>query len=166
MNASHPAGTRHILVADDDRNDFLLIQLAFQKAGLSVALSHVLDGQQAVDYLTASGQFKDRAGQPLPDLLLLDLKMPKMDGFDVLTFLRNDPSLQQMRVVVLSASQIQEDIEKALELGAKRFLTKPADFMELVEMARHIFRRWLEDRQGKPEMGQRLSEIEKRQMGG
>src|SRR5690349_18054441 len=144
-DATRQTDTRRILVADDDRNDFLLVQLAFQKAGLSVALSHVLDGQQAIDYLTGTRQFKERDGKPLPDLLLLDLKMPRVDGFDVLTFLRNDPSLSKLRVVVLSASQIQEDIEKALQLGAKEFLTKPADFMELVAMARHIFRRWLAD---------------------
>jgi len=134
---------RHVLVADDDRNDFLLVQLAFQKAGLSVSLSHVLDGQQAVNYLTGSGQFKERAGKPLPDLLLLDLKMPLMDGFDVLTLIKKHATLNTLPVVVLSASQIEEDIKRALQLGAADFLTKPADFTELVVMIRGLYGRWL-----------------------
>jgi CheY-like chemotaxis protein len=143
MDTPQQKRVRHVLVADDDRNDFLLVNLAFQKAGLSVNLSHVLDGQQAVNFLTANGHFKERASKPLPDLLLLDLKMPMMDGFDVLTFLKNHPSLRDLAVVVLSASQIQEDISRALQLGAADFLTKPADFSELVAMMRSIFSRWL-----------------------
>jgi CheY-like chemotaxis protein len=135
----------HILVADDDRNDFLLVQLAFQKAGLEVNLSHVLDGQQAVNYLTVSGQFKDRAGKALPDLLLLDLKMPMMDGFDVLALMKKHPSLHTLPVIVLSASQIEEDINRARELGARDFLTKPADFGDLVRLIRGVFARWLQD---------------------
>lgn len=143
MDYSQPNRIPHVLVADDDSNDFLLIQLAFQKAGLQVMLSHVLNGQLAVDFLTAGGQFKSRAGKPLPDLLLLDLKMPLMDGFDVLTFVKNDPSLKSLPVIVLSASQIQEDIARALGLGAGEFLTKPADFSELVDMAQSLFSQWL-----------------------
>src|ERR1044071_8624173 len=143
MHSFDQSRVRHVLVADDDRNDFLLVQLAFQKAGLSVTLTQVLDGQQAVDYLTASRQFKERAGKPVPDLLLLDLKMPLMDGFDVLTFLKKHPSLHSLPVVVLSASQIEDDIARALKLGASDFLTKPADFGDLVNMVRALFERWL-----------------------
>src|SRR5437016_12071300 len=135
--------TRHVLVADDDRNDFLLVQLAFQRAGLPVHLGHVLDGQQAVDYLTAKHKFQHRAGEPLPDLLLLDLKMPLMDGFDVLAYVRKESSLKKLPVVVLSASQIEEDIRKALHLGADQFLTKPADFSALVDLMKGVFARWL-----------------------
>jgi two-component system response regulator len=137
------AKLRNVLVADDDRNDFLLVQLAFQKAGLPVSLTHVLDGQQAVDYLSAANQFAHRSGEPLPDLMLLDLKMPLMDGFDVLSALKKRPSLQSLPVVVLSASQIKEDIARAMDLGARDFLTKPADFPALVEIARSVFHRWL-----------------------
>ena len=141
---SPPQHSPHILVADDDRNDFLLVQLAIQKAGLQVTLSHVMDGQQVIDFLTANHRFKDRAGKPLPDLLLLDLKMPLMDGFDVLKFLQPHPVLHSLPVVVLSASQIEEDISRALSLGARDFFTKPADFTALVDTVRIVFRRWIE----------------------
>jgi len=133
----------NVLVADDDRNDFMLVQLAFQKVGLPVNLFLVLDGQQVMDFVSAANKFKSRAGQPLPDLLLLDLKMPLMDGFDVLSFLKAQPALQSLPVVVLSASQIREDIARAMELGAREFLTKPADFPALVALVRALFSRWL-----------------------
>lgn len=134
---------RHVLVADDDRNDFLLVQLAFQRAALPVRLNHVLDGQQAIDYLLGKHKFQQRAGEPLPDLLLLDLKMPLMDGFDVLSYIRKDSTLKKLPVVVLSASQLEEDIRKALRLGADQFLTKPADFAMLVDLVKALFARWL-----------------------
>jgi CheY-like chemotaxis protein len=134
---------RNVLVADDDRNDFMLVQLAFQKAGVPVSLRHVLDGQQAVDYLSAANQFAHRAKESLPDLLILDLKMPLMDGFDVLSFLKKHPTLRRLPVVVLSASQIDEDIAKAKDLGAREFLTKPTDFPALVEIARSLYAEWL-----------------------
>jgi len=155
MDSADQSRVHHVLVADDDRNDFLLVQLAFQKAGHSVTLSHVLDGQQAVDYLTAARQFKDRAGKSVPDLLLLDLKMPMMDGFDVLTFLKVHPSLNTLPVVVLSASQIEEDIARAVKLGARDFLTKPADFGDLVNMVRALFGRWLQSGSQKNMSGER-----------
>src|SRR5438874_8216274 len=150
MGNAPPNHPPHVLVADDDRNDFMLVQLAFQKAGLPVGLSHLIDGQQVIDFLTASHRFKDRAGKPLPDLLLLDLKMPLMDGFDVLTFLKKHPGLHSLPVVVLSASQIEEDISRALKLGARDFFTKPADFSALVETVRVVFRRWLEGQPPNP----------------
>jgi|ERR1041385_2462589 two-component system response regulator len=153
---------RHVLIADDDRNDFLLVQLAFQKAGLPVTLSHVMNGQQVLDFIMGTGQFKDRPEKRLPDLLLLDLKMPLMDGFDVLTYLRTQPRLESLPVVVLSASQIDEDISRALKLGARDFFTKPADFNALVEVVGVLFRRWINGPEGKAATGQPQSQAEHR----
>src|SRR4051812_28573679 len=98
---------QHILLAEDDPNDVLLIQRAFQKAGLRIALEVVADGEQAIEYLSGRGIYSNREKYPLPFLLLLDLKMPGIDGFEVLQWIRGQPSLKRLLVVVLTSSILQ-----------------------------------------------------------
>src|SRR5438034_1265664 len=101
-----------ILLAEDDPNDVLLIQRAFQKAGLPYVVKVVPDGGDAIEYLSGRAEYSDREKFPLPFLLLLDLKMPGTDGFEVLQWVRSDPDLKRLLVVVLTSSDLQEDVDR------------------------------------------------------
>jgi CheY-like chemotaxis protein len=137
------AGFSTVLIADDDQNDVFFLRRAFQKSGLSHRLFEVQDGQQAVDYLSGLPPFQDRSQYPLPSLLLLDLKMPKMTGFEVLSWLKTQPALQQIPVVVLSGSNQVRDVEQARSLGAAEYHVKPADFDDLLKFVRDLDVKWL-----------------------
>jgi CheY-like chemotaxis protein len=132
-----------ILLAEDREEDIILIQKAFEKAGIRNPLFTVRNGEEAINYLTAVGRFSDRHHYPLPALLLLDLKMPGTDGFDVLRWLRTQPDLASLRVVVLTSSDDIRDVNKAYQLGANSFLVKPLDFHNTVAMAETIMDYWL-----------------------
>src|SRR6478736_75172 len=123
---------RTILVADDDQNDVFFLRRAFQKSGFAHLVMHVMDGQEAIDYLRGESDYSDRSRFPLPSLLLLDLKMPKVDGFDVLTWLKGRSELKEIPVVVLSSSSREDDIQRARSLGANDYLVKPSDFEQLL----------------------------------
>src|SRR5437899_6823838 len=117
-----------ILLVDDNPDDVLLIQRAFQKAGLRDALKVVRDGAQAIQYLSGSGLYAERQRFPLPFLVLLDLKMPGTDGFDVLQWTRAQPELRRLLIVVLTSSNLQADVDRAYYIGAKSYLVKPVWF--------------------------------------
>jgi CheY-like chemotaxis protein len=134
--------SRTVLVADDDENDFIILRRAFQKAGLTHRLIHVQDGEAAIDYLSGNAPYVDRVLYPAPNLLLLDLKMPRVNGFDVLAWLQSRKDLDALNVIVLSASQLEADKNQAAQLGADDYRTKPHDFDELVQMARELDERW------------------------
>jgi CheY-like chemotaxis protein len=127
-----------VLVAEDDPNDALLLELAFGQAGLKARLHFVSDGKAAIHYLRGEPPFKDRTRYPWPDWLVLDLKMPRTTGFDVLEWLRQCPDLNPMGVAVLSGSHWQADIERAYALGANFYCTKPSDFKQLVGVAERL----------------------------
>ncbi len=133
-----------ILLAEDDPNDVLLIQRAFQKAGLRESLRVVRDGEQAIEYLSGSGPYANREKFPLPFVLLLDLKMPGTDGFEVLQWLRTDPELKRLLVVVLTSSNLQADVDRAYELGANSYLVKPVEFDAMVTMIQRFEAYWSE----------------------
>ena len=133
-----------ILLAEDDPNDVLLIQRAFQKAGLGTVLRIVSDGAEAIDYLSGRGAYADRDKFPLPYLLLLDLKMPGTDGFEVLQWVRSDEEVKRLLVVVLTSSELQEDVDRAYELGANSYLVKPVSFDEMVHMLQRFEAYWTE----------------------
>ena len=137
------SGNRTILVADDDQNDVFFLRRAFQKSGLEHSVVHVSDGQEAIDYLRGDADYSDRARFPLPALLLLDLKMPKVDGFDVLHWLKARSDLKELPVVVLSSSSREDDIQRARSLGADDYRVKPADFEQLLLLAQDVSTRWL-----------------------
>src|SRR5256885_13845161 len=111
-----------ILIAEDREEDVFLIRRAFERAGVRNPLFVVGDGQQAQDYLEGVGKYRNRDEFPLPDLVLVDLKMPKMDGFELLEWIRGTEHLRAMRIVVLTSSEDVYDVNKAYELGANSFL--------------------------------------------
>jgi CheY-like chemotaxis protein len=132
------ASDRPILVAEDEESDSFMLQLACQKAGLTRPLVMVGDGGEAMDYLSGRGRFFDRAAHPLPALVVLDLKMPRMSGFDVLGWLADQPTFKELPVVVLSSSSDVSDIKKAQALGAREYFIKPHRLEDLVNIARRI----------------------------
>ncbi len=135
---------QYILLAEDDPNDVLLIQRAFQKAGLREVLRTVRDGEQAIEYLAGRGIYANREKHPLPFLLLLDLKMPGTDGFEVLQWVRGEPELRRLLVVVLTSSNLQADVDRAYELGTNSYLVKPVEFEEMVNMIQRFEAYWTE----------------------
>jgi CheY-like chemotaxis protein len=112
-----------ILVADDSFEDVLFLSLAFRKAKINHSLTRVANGREAIEHL------RDK---PPPDLLLLDLKMPGVDGFEVLEWIRTQPALQNLPVIVLSASNLESDKTRAKELGARDYFVKDAEWEPLV----------------------------------
>jgi two-component system response regulator len=138
--------TKTLLVAEDDSNDILLLRHAFERAGFCYNLVHVADGQSAIEFLAGEHSDKVRKGLPLADLLVLDLKMPGVSGFGVLEWLRSQPQLHLLPAVILSSSDLEQDIAKALALGARQYYVKPNNFSGLVELARELSARWFEGR--------------------
>jgi len=131
-----------ILVADDDENDVFFLRRAFAKSGLLHTVIHVSDGQKAVQYLLGEGMYADRNSNPVPDLLLLDLKMPGVDGFDVLATLRSLPQVE-LPIVVFSTSSLLVDVQMAKKLGAVDYIAKPVDQDEMIKVVLTLHERWL-----------------------
>jgi len=127
-----------ILIAEDDDNDICLIKRAFHKANFDNPLTVVKDGEQAVAYLEGTGPYSDRQNHPPPALMLLDLKMPRKTGFEVLEWIRERPEFNHLPVVVLTSSQESSDISRAYALGANSYLVKPANFASLVDMMNRL----------------------------
>ncbi len=132
-----------ILLAEDDPDDVLLTQIALRKARLANPLQVVRDGEEAIAYLTGDGLFADRSQYPLPMLLLLDLKMPKVTGFEVLDWLRKQPRLGRMPVAVMSSTEHDPHIARAYELGADSYLIKPPDAEALLGLVQRLQAFWL-----------------------
>jgi len=133
-----------ILLAEDDDNDVLLIQRAFQKAGLRHVLKVVRDGEQAIAYLSGRGVYANRDTFPHPFLVLLDLKMPGTDGFEVLRWVREEPQFKRLLIVVLTSSNLQADVDRAYELGANSYLVKPVEFEEMYHLLQRFEIYWSE----------------------
>ena len=138
---------RPILYAEDEPNDAFFLQLAFKRAGVAHPLKVVPDGQQALEYLSGVGPFANRNLHPLPCLVLLDINMPKKSGFEVLTWIRQQPQLKSLPVLMLTSSSHREDMDKARELAADDYLLKPSDPLQLSGLMKSVLDRWLP---GKP----------------
>ena len=132
-----------ILVVEDDPNDILLLERAFEKTRLSNPCHIVRDGEEAITYLSGQGRFADRGRYPLPGLLLLDLKMPRKTGFEVLGWLRAQPGLRRIPTVVMTSSNQISDINRAYDLGANSYVVKPGGFDQLLEVVRSLEVHWL-----------------------
>jgi CheY-like chemotaxis protein len=132
-----------ILLIEDRQDDVVLLLRSFARAGITNPIQVVTDGEQAVGYLTGSGKYSNRAEFPLPDLILLDLKLPKMDGFDILKWIRMHRDLCNLRVVVLTSSDNIRDVNLAYSLGANSFLVKPVDFEHFVQISQALKGYWL-----------------------
>ncbi|MGE5138514.1 MAG: response regulator [Rudaea sp.] len=135
-----------ILLAEDDENDIFLMGRAFDRAGIPNPLFVVRNGQEAVDYLAGTGDYAQRDKYPLPGLMLLDLKMPWMDGFDVLKWLRTHPQFDLLPVVVLTSSKLQSDVDKSRQLGVYDYRVKPHAFDDLVRLLDDVRKCWLDER--------------------
>jgi CheY-like chemotaxis protein len=131
-----------ILLVDDSENDICLVRIAFQTAELKNPIQEAHNGDEAVAYLQGEGPFADRAQFPLPALMLLDLNMPMRDGFEVLEWVRAQPGLKRLTVIILTASLREEDVDRAFDLGANAFLVKPSSLEALTAIGRSL-RDWL-----------------------
>jgi CheY-like chemotaxis protein len=127
-----------ILIAEDDFDDTLLLQLALDRAGVTVPVSFVRDGQEVMDYLGGKPPFENRTVHPMPALVVLDLDLPRVGGFEVLEWLRPQPHLKHLLVVVLSGLQWPAQLDRAHALGASFIFLKPSDPEELVEIAHRL----------------------------
>lgn len=136
--------TRFVLLVEDDLNDVLLVKRAFGKAGVGAPIRVVNDGQAAMDYLAGRGGYADRTTHPLPSLVLLDLKLPRKSGHEVLEWLRAQPALNRVPVVVLTSSRESIDVNRAYDLGANSYLVKPVAFADLLKMAHTLDLYWLQ----------------------
>ncbi|HWN95385.1 MAG TPA: response regulator [Methylomirabilota bacterium] len=132
-----------ILHVEDDPNDVLLIARAFRKAESPAQVQVVNDGEKAVQYLAGTDTFAKRDQFPLPSLVLLDLKLPRKSGIEVLEWMRTQPGLKRIPVVMLTSSRQPIDINRAYDLGVNAYLVKPVDFDALVEMLKTVDSFWL-----------------------
>jgi CheY-like chemotaxis protein len=132
-----------LLLVEDDPNDIVLTQRAFAQASLVNPLRVVRDGEEAVNYLAGRPPYEDRTRYPAPSLILLDLKLPRRSGLEVLEWIRKQPDLEAVPVIVLTSSQETHDIERAYELGANSYLVKPVGFSGLLEMVKAIGAYWV-----------------------
>ena len=138
-----PGNVRTILHVEDDSNDVLLIARAFRKAETSAQVQVVGDGEQAINYLSGAGSFAQRDQFPLPSLVLLDLKLPRKSGIEVLEWIRRQPGIRRIPVVMLTSSRQPVDINRAYDLGANAYLVKPVNFDALVQMLKTLDSFWL-----------------------
>jgi CheY-like chemotaxis protein len=127
-----------VLHVDDDPNDTTLLQVACAKAAVDFQLQNVGDGTEVIDYLSGAGKYADRTRYEIPDLVLLDLKMPRATGWEILRWIRAHAQLKNLPVIVLSGSELQEDKVRAYEVGANSYLVKPPNFSSLVSMVKDI----------------------------
>jgi CheY-like chemotaxis protein len=133
-----------ILLVEDDSNDVILIRRAFRKAGIEIPIHIVADGEEAITYLTNQPPYDHPEKYPLPTLVLLDLKLPRVSGLEVLEWLRNQPKFKRLLVVVLTSSQESPDVNKAYDLGANSYLIKPVNFDDLTGLMGTIHSYWLD----------------------
>lgn len=133
-----------ILHVEDTEEDVALLQFAFRRAQIENPVHVAMDGQQAIDYLAGNGAYADRGAHPLPRLVLLDLKLPYKTGFEVLEWIRQQPALDAVVVIVLSASVNESDIAQAYRLRANGFLVKPADANVTADMCRAMKHFWID----------------------
>jgi len=133
--------TKGILQVEDDENDVFLLRNVFEQTGITNPLHVVTNGQMAIDYLGGKGQFADRQRYPLPCLVLTDLKLPKKSGLEVLQWIRHQPHLKKLVVVVFSSSALPKDVDRAYELGANAYIQKVANPDQLKEIA-HLLKGW------------------------
>jgi CheY-like chemotaxis protein len=131
-----------ILHVEDDPNDVLLVNRAIQKINAGMVLRSVSDGDQALAYLSGADAFSNREEHPLPDLMLLDLKMPRKSGLEVLAWVRQQPMLKRMVVVIFTSSKHDQDLNRAYELGANSYLVKPVGFDALQETMKQVNSYW------------------------
>jgi CheY-like chemotaxis protein len=133
-----------ILLVEDREDDIVVVHKAFEKTRIQTPVQVVRDGEEAIAYLAGSGKYSNRAEYPLPWLLLLDLKMPRVDGFEVIKWIRKQSGLKSLVVVVLTSSPLMKDVNDAYALGANSFMVKPLDFEDTKTLLHLIHEYWLQ----------------------
>ena len=133
-----------ILMADDDPEDRMLVEDAWQESRLANSLNFVEDGEDLMDYLYHRGKYTDSKKSPIPDLILLDLNMPRKDGREALKEIKGNPDLRRIPVVILTTSQEEADILSTYDLGANSFIKKPVTFESLVDVVKTLAKYWFQ----------------------
>lgn len=133
-----------ILIVDDDENDIFFVKRAFTEIDVHCRFHVLKNGQEVIDYLIGDGAFANREAYPMPMMILMDLKMPIMDGFEVLAWLRSKPGIKVIPTIVFSSSDVPSDITRAYELGANSFMTKSVTYDGLLLKLQTLSRYWLE----------------------
>jgi two-component system response regulator len=136
-------GSKVILLVEDNPDDRILTVRALKRHNIANQIDEVTDGQEALDYLFGEGVYANRNTSVQPQVILLDLKLPKVDGLEVLRRLRADPRTRRLPVVVLTSSSEQQDIVSSYDLGANSYVRKPVDFNEFLDAARQLGLYWL-----------------------
>jgi CheY-like chemotaxis protein len=139
---SHKGNQITVLMVEDDLNDIFLVKRAFKRANITHPLQVVTDGVEAVQYLIGEGKYADRREYPIPRLIVMDLKMPRKNGLEVLEWLKKDGALKRIPVVIVSSSQNVADINRAYELGANAYMVKPVDFQAVEHLFHSIIHYW------------------------
>ena len=132
-----------ILLVEDNPNDAELTLRALKKNNLTNTIVHVHDGEEALDYLFAKGEFEGRNVSASPRLMLLDLKLPKVDGLEVLKAVKADPHTALMPIVILTTSKEESDVMRSYKLGANSYIVKPVDFTKFIDAVKEIGFYWL-----------------------
>ena len=146
-----PVDNKTILLVEDNPDDEKLTLRAFKKGNIMNQISVARDGIEALDFLFARGAHSDRAGKPLPTLIVLDLKLPKLDGLGVLKAIRAEERTKLIPVVILTSSKEEQDLISGYAHGANSYVRKPVDFAEFMEAAKLIGMYWLMTNQPLPE---------------
>ncbi len=134
-----------ILHVEDDENDVLLLNLAFKQAGITTPVQVVPDGQRAIDYLARVGPFSDRTKYPPPKLVVLDLNLPRKNGLEVLDWIRDQPALKDLVVIIFSSWARKGDVEHASKIGAHSYVLKPMDIDQYRRFAKRLKETWLQE---------------------
>ncbi|PWU15247.1 MAG: two-component system response regulator [Verrucomicrobia bacterium] len=131
-----------VLLVEDDLNDIFLVKRAFKLAHVRSPLQVVTDGLEAMHYLKGEDKFADRQAYPLPKLVVMDIKMPRRSGFEVLEWVKRDPLLRRIPIVIVSSSEDPMDINRAYELGANAYMVKPVDYRAVEHLFQSITQYW------------------------
>jgi CheY-like chemotaxis protein len=131
-----------ILIAEDDPNDVFFVERALRKAGINNPVKWVHDGEEALAYLRGTDKYKNRQQFPFPGVIITDIKMPRLDGFEILKWLKRHPECGVIPTVVLSASAEEKDVVKAYQIGANCYLQKPGTAAGMTELMKLMFDFW------------------------
>jgi CheY-like chemotaxis protein len=139
-----------ILLVEDDENDAMLLRMAFERNSITNPVQWVKDGLEAVAYLNGDGIFGDRTKYPFPEVLLVDLKMPRMSGLELLAWINEHPEFRIIPTIIMTSSRQELDIETAYKLGANTYMTKPIAFDQLAQMVKLTHEYWAMSAKPKP----------------
>jgi len=135
-------GPPTLLIVEDNEDDIFFMERIFKQMGARCDLKFVRDGVEAVDYLSGKGRFEDRVKNPLPTIILMDLKMPRMNGFEVLEWMQKQPEIKLIPTIVVTSSTMQEDVTRAYRAGANAVMNKPVDKDSLLQMLKTFHLYW------------------------